>query len=198
MATDTNADLSNGYNDVADEFMSVRSTIGTTTVRRWSNVLKPGGAVLDIGCGHGFPISQALSEAGFDVHGIDASPRLIAAFRERLPQAHSECAAVEHSRLSNRNFDGVVACGLIFLLPPETQAKVIAKVASALNPGGHFLFTAPHQECEWLDNLTKQKSISLGASAYRRILQSEGLTFIGDAEDEAQNHYYFACTSSND
>lgn len=194
MATNSNADASNGYEAVADDFIAIRnrSSIGADTVRNWAKSLKPGGDVLDIGCGHGSPIAKTLIEQAFKVYGVDASPRLVAAFRERFPNAQVECAAVEDSQWFNRRFDGVVALGLIFLLRADTQATVIRKVSSSLVPGGQFLFTAPYQQCAWQDLLTNRECISLGSVAYRDLLESAGLALIGDGEDEGQNYYYFA------
>lgn len=194
MTTDSNRDASNGYDAVAEDFIAIRdrAAIGMGTVRRWSKSLRPAGVVLDIGCGHGSPISQALIDEGFHVYGIDASPRLIAAFRKRFPDAQAECAAIEDSQWFDRKFDGVVALGLMFLLAPDTQAAVIRRASCALAPQGQFLFTAPYQQCEWSDLLTNRRCISLGATAYRELLESEGLTLVGDAEDEGQNFYYFA------
>ena len=195
MATRHGADESNGYNASAHDFIAIRghSAIGAEVVLSWSKRLKPGGDVLDIGCGHGVPISSTLADAGFKVYGVDASPRLVAVFREHLPNAQIECAAVQHSQWFGRAHDGIVAWGLVFLLSPDTQSAVIRKAASALVPGGHFLFTAPRQPCEWLDNLTKRKSLSLGAKAYRALLDAEGLELIGNTEDEGENYYFFAC-----
>lgn len=138
------------------------------------------------------PISQAFVDAGFTVYAVDASPSMAAAFRSRFPQARVECAAVEESQFFGRTFDGVLAWGLIFLLAPEAQTNLIHKVARALKPGGRFLFTAPRQVCEWPDNLTGQASVSLGLEAYRQILEAAGLVLAGEAEDEGENHYYFA------
>jgi SAM-dependent methyltransferase len=189
------ADQSNGYESVSGDFMSIRSrsNIGIATVRDWAKSLPMGGSVLDLGCGHGVPISKALIDEGLAVYGIDASPSLVAAFRARFPDIPVECSAIEHSQLFGRTFDGVIAWGLMFLLAPDVQAVLIHKVALALQPGGRFLFTAPHQACEWLDNLTGQKSVSLGSDRYRKIVESEGLALVGETEDEGQNHYYFAC-----
>lgn len=170
-----------------------RSDVGVATVREWAKELPPGGAVLDLGCGHGVPISQCLADQGLIVYGIDASPSMIAAFRARLPDAPSECSPVEDSQFfSGRRFDGVVAWGLIFLLAPAVQAAVIHKVAVGLKRGGRFVFTAPQQPCEWPDNLTLRKSVSLGAEAYRQILKAAGLILLDEAEDEGENHYYLA------
>jgi hypothetical protein len=79
----------------------------------------------------------------------------------------------------------------MFLLPPDTQANLIHKVSAALKPAGRFMFTAPYQVCEWSDNLTGRKSVSLGADAYRRIVEDAGLSLEAEAEDEGKNHYYF-------
>lgn len=187
------ADRSHGYEAVAGDFMShrTRSTIGVATVRRWAKLLPPGGAVLDLGCGHGVPISRTLVDEGFTVSGIDASATLISAFRAQLPGAPAEHGAVEESRFFGRQFDGVIAWGLMFLLTEDAQAKVVHKVAVALEPGGRFLFTAPQQECEWPDSLTGQTSRSLGSDAYRRLVGSAGLMVEDEADDEGQNHYVF-------
>jgi hypothetical protein len=55
-------DKSNGYEEVAERFMVSRNPrIGVSTVREWSRALACGSSVLDVGCGHGVPISQARS-----------------------------------------------------------------------------------------------------------------------------------------
>jgi hypothetical protein len=120
---------------------------------------------------------------------------MIARFRERFPGAHAECSAVEDSAFFQRAFDGVVAWGLLFLLPRDVQAVVIGKVARALRRGGKFLFTSPRGAVTWLDALTGRESVSLGIEEYRRILQHEGLALVGEQLDEGRNHYYFAMKS---
>lgn len=188
-------DKSNGYETISGNFMSIRSrsSTGVATVRDWAKSLPLGCSVLDVGCGHGMPISKALIDEGFTVYGVDASPSMIAAFHSRFPNVLLECGAIEDSQFFGRRFDSVIAWGLMFLLAPDVQATLIHKVALALRPGGRFLFTAPHQKCEWLDNLTGRKSVSLGSDAYRKIVESEGLVLVGETEDEGQNHYYFVC-----
>ena len=188
-------DKSNGYEAISADFMSIRSrsTTGLATVRDWAKSLPPSACVLDLGCGHGLPISKALLDEGCAVYGVDASPSMVAQFRSRFPNAQVERSAIENSRLFGRRFDGAIAWGLMFLLARDFQASLIHKVALALKPGGKFLFTAPHQVCEWSDNLTGRKSLSLGSVGYRKIVESEGLELVGEAEDEGQNHYYFVC-----
>lgn len=188
----TAGDPSNGYEAVASEFMRRReqSIIGIATVQMWSRLLPRGGAILDLGCGSGVPISTTLHDDGFVVYGIDASASLTAAFRRRLPHAHVTCEAVEDSRFFGRTFDGVIAVGLMFLLPSDVQRDLIRKVAVALNPDGRFLFTSPTQLCAWTDVLTGQESRSLGAEEYKAAFSGAGLTLVGEYEDEGGNHYY--------
>jgi 2-polyprenyl-3-methyl-5-hydroxy-6-metoxy-1,4-benzoquinol methylase len=186
-------DPSNGYEEVAESFMALRNQdIGVAIVREWSHTLPPGSSILDLGCGHGIPVSQALIEEGFAVFGIDASAKMIAAFDARFPQVQAECAAVEESGFFSRQFDGVAAVGLMFLLAVDVQTLVIRKVAQALHPGGKFLFTSPKECCTWKDLQTGRESISLGAEAYHQILRAEGLVLDGEQIDGGGNHYYLA------
>ena len=187
-------DRANGYEREAAEFMARRtdSRIGVAEVRRWARGLPPGAVVLDLGCGHGVPMSQALMDEGCAVWGVDASPTLVTAFRARFPGVEVECGRVEDSLLFSRTFDGVLAWGLMFLLEPETQSLVLERAAAALDAGGQMLFTAPAQLCEWVDVLTGRRSASLGAEAYIRILAGAGMDLLEQYEDEGENHYFLA------
>lgn len=187
-------ELANGYEAAASEFMARRgqSRIGVATVQSWARALAPGASILDLGCGHGVPLSMALIDEGFVIHGIDASPTLTAAFQSRFRQAHVACEAVEDSSFFGRTFDGVLAVGLIFLLPADVQRDLIRRVAELLNPGGRFLFTAPPDACSWIDVLTGRRSLSLGADEYKVILEGTGLALVGEHVDEGDNHYYDA------
>jgi 2-polyprenyl-3-methyl-5-hydroxy-6-metoxy-1,4-benzoquinol methylase len=191
MAKNLPYSTSNGYEEIAETFMSTRSaSIGAATVRQWSRMLPQASAILDLGCGHGVPISQVLINDGFVLYGVDASAKMIAEFRDRFPNVHAECSTVEDSDFFNRTFDGVVAWGLLFLLPADVQRIVIGKVAKALNPGGKFLFTSPKVAVTWTDALTGRESISLGFQAYQHSLGAQGLILDGEAVDQGDNHYY--------
>ena len=187
-------DPSHGYEGVSREFAAYRSgsTVGAATVRKWAESLPPGGTVLDLGCGCGVPITSTLIELGLRPYGLDAAPSLVAEFQGRFPDVPVECASVNDSSLFGRTFDGALAWGLIFLLPPADQVDLVRRMSSALKPGGRLLFTAPAPPCTWRDNLTGRLSTSLGAVEYRRWLEEEGLVEIEEAEDEGENHYYFA------
>jgi SAM-dependent methyltransferase len=154
--------------------------------------LPEGGAILDLGCGPGGPRSEVLIIKGFAIYGVEASPTLADAFRRRFPCAEVVCERVEESRFFDRAFEAALAWGLMFLLPAESQRKVIHRVARTLKPGGRYLFTAPAQACTWADLSTGRPSLSLGAHTYKAELAQAGLTCVGEYDDEGENHYYDA------
>ncbi len=185
-------DTSNGYEEHADTFMRWRHPhIGQSVAREWAREFRRGATVLELGCGDGV-ISEVLVDAGLTLYAVDASPTLLRAFGERFPAAEIECATVEQSTYFDRTFDGVIAVGLMFLLPEDAQRIVLSKVSDVLKGGGRFLFTAPRQACTWVDVLTRRESRSLGVQAYEGLLRALGFEVSSGRVDEGENHYFFA------
>ena len=191
-------DGSNGYEGIASLYVAGRGTrplvgdaIGAAIVGAWAQAFPAGATVLDLGSGPGEPSTRILQESGLATYAVDASSAMVAAFRQRFPGVPIERSTVESSGFFGRTFDGVLAWGLLFLLEPAAQALVIEKVARVLESGGRFLFTAPREPLEWLDAMTGRPSCSLGAQTYERLLRDAGLAWVGDAQDEGGNHYYF-------
>lgn len=187
-------DPSLGWEGVARTFIEQagRSTIGADALRRWVASLPVGAALLDVACGPGGPRGDALSRPDLLRYGIDASPTLLERYQWRYPAATVACEAAETSPFFARTFDGIVAWGLIFLLPEAGQRALIPRLAAALRPGGRLLFTAPHQAGEWNDLSTGRRSASLGHAAYAGLIGGAGMTLAGTEEDEGNNHYYHA------
>jgi SAM-dependent methyltransferase len=196
-------DRSNGYEGVAVAFLAGRgrapsTAIGARAVRDWARTLPPGATIIDLGCGSGLPITKILVKEGLNVYAVDASPSLVQAFRNNLPEIPVACESVEDSLFFERMFDGVVAWGLIFLLPAEAQRCLIQRVATILVPGGRLLFTSCAEPLVWNDAMTGLESRSLGAVEYRSALASVGLSLIREYEDEGENHYFDALKKETD
>jgi SAM-dependent methyltransferase len=153
-------------------------------------MLPRGSAVIDLGCGPGFPITDVLVAEGLNTFAVDAAPSFVEAFRRNLPNTPVICEAVQDSGFFDRTFDGVLAWGLIFLLSPEDQRRVIERIAVILAPGGRLLFTSPAEPLVWKDAMTGLESRSLGAEEYRRQLSVVGLGVISEYEDDGQNLYF--------
>jgi SAM-dependent methyltransferase len=190
-------DRSNGYEDVSVEFLARRGSghsagIGVNEVRKWARTLPRGAAVIDLGCGPGFPITQVLVAEGLNVFGVDAAPSFVQAFRHNLPDTPVVCEAVQDSRFFDRTFNGVLAWGLIFLPSAEDQRRLISRIAEIIVPGGRLLFTSVAKPLVWNDGMTGLESRSIGAAEYRKQLSAVGLTISNEYEDEGQNHYFDA------
>lgn len=190
-------DHSNGYERIAAEFLAGRgrapsTAIGTGRVREWARTLPRGAAVIDLGCGSGRPITSVLIDEGLNVYAIDAAPSMVEAFRRNFPDVPVACESVADSRFFERTFDGVVAWGLMFLLGPDDQRRLIRRIGGILEPGGRLLFTSERRPLLWKDAMTGLESRSLGAVEYRQLLSSAGLSVVHEYEDEGQNYYYDA------
>jgi O-methyltransferase involved in polyketide biosynthesis len=148
--------------------------------------------------------SPAISEASLSTREHETLRRFSPALLDRtgwhreleLPNTPVVCEAVQDSRFFDRTFDGVLAWGLIFLLSPEDQRRLIQRIADILVPGGRLLFTTPAEATVWNDAMTGLESRSLGAEEYRRQLSAVGISLNGEYEDEGQNHYFDAFSQS--
>src|SRR5262245_53698404 len=116
-------DGSNGYEAVASIYIAGRGTrarvgdsIGAAVVKAWAESFPADATVLDLGSGPGEPSTRILQEAGLTTYSVDASPAMVAAFRERFPGVPIEQNTVETSDFFKRTFNGVLAWGLMFLL----------------------------------------------------------------------------------
>lgn len=183
-------DPSNGYDAIADQFISVRSDAGHQIVSDWAKSLQQKASVIDIGAGPGEPITSALVENYCTVWALDASPTMVDAFKARFPDIEIACEAAEQSSFFDRTFDGAIAIGLMFLLAETAQRDLIESISKALKPGGRFLFSAPVETGTWEDTLTGNLSRSLGLAAYKRALMDAGFHLMDQFVDEGGSNYY--------
>ncbi len=96
---------------------------------------KPGERILDLGCGTGHLTSQ-IATAGAAVHGIDASPEMIAQARQGFPQLSFETADATSFRIAEP-FDAVFSNAVLHWVKPPEDA--VRSIAAALKPGGRFV-----------------------------------------------------------
>ena len=94
---------------------------------------KPGERILDLGCGDG-ALTTELVQRGAEVVGVDASPDMIRAAKERGLDAH---VMPGESLSFDQEFDAVFSnAALHWMLHVD---EVIAGVKRALKPGGRFV-----------------------------------------------------------
>jgi 2-polyprenyl-3-methyl-5-hydroxy-6-metoxy-1,4-benzoquinol methylase len=95
-------------------------------------------SVLDAGCGTG-RVAIELAARGIDVVGVDLDPAMIGHARVKAPALEwidADLATVD----VGRRFDIVVMAGNVMIfVAPQTEAAVVANMASHLVPGGHLI-----------------------------------------------------------
>lgn len=103
------------------------------------------GLVVDLGCGTGI-LAETVSDAGYDVLGIDISPAMIALARERVPEARFRCESLLVAEIPP--CIAVVAVGECFNYRFDERNSraerraLFGRIHAALAPSGVFLFDA--------------------------------------------------------
>lgn len=124
----------------AGDLLWVRHNATIETVRRWK--LEPGSLLLDLGCGPGF-MSRDFARMGYGGVGVDTSPAMIEYCEQQaavltLPHRWSyQLGDVEHVKLPDCSFNGVVCAGVIDYL--QSDDNLISEASRLLKPGGRLL-----------------------------------------------------------
>ena len=108
---------------------------------RFLSLVRPDGALLDIGCGSAEPIGRYLIDTGRPVVGIDASSNMIALCRQRFPVGDWRVGDMRTLDLG-QVFDGIVAWDSFFHLSREDQRRVLPLFANHAAPNAALLFTS--------------------------------------------------------
>lgn len=102
--------------------------------------------LLDVGCGTGVFLEEALS-AGIDGHGLDAAPEMVEIARQRLG---ADRVRVERMQdLSEDSVYDVVSCiswPIHYAATREELEDVVARCHRALRPGGLFVVQVANEE----------------------------------------------------
>ena len=77
------------YDNICEQWHDFRKNCTLNScIAEFIGLLEDGCAVLDVGCGTGYPVSASLAERGFYVTGIDLSEKMIGKAKKlRLPHA---------------------------------------------------------------------------------------------------------------
>lgn len=136
---------------------------------------------VDIGCGTGRPVCLSLANAGHDVLGIDVSAVMVAAARERVPNARFEQMDMcDFNPPQSSNDAASVYFSLIASVTQDDIRRCLAKIYRLLRPGGFFVFATVPEDAEsmhikWMGQSVTVSSQYLAYSRMRLCWQSRGL-----------------------
>ncbi|WP_406266223.1 class I SAM-dependent methyltransferase [Actinacidiphila glaucinigra] len=106
------------------------------------DTLPPGSRVLDLGCGTGLPTARQLSDAAFDVVGVDLSEGMLELARTYVPGAVFHQLDIADLRPGGPvrlgRFDAVAAFFSLLMLPRAEIPHALRTIRHLLVPGGLF------------------------------------------------------------
>jgi SAM-dependent methyltransferase len=182
------------YDRIADDYDTYRSEIGARDVLLLVQAMGSGLAVLDLGCGTGYPIAKRVAPRVSRYLGIDRSEAMLSAFRRNVPQA--ECACLDMTAIGRLDggWDLIFSWGAICHLPIEAQTETLIAATRLLAAAGRLLFTdgqAPGQckgsvgpSVDCIDHY------SLGRSGYTDLLTGNGMRLLA-AESREAGHFVY-------
>jgi SAM-dependent methyltransferase len=131
------------YNELAEEYE--RRAVGSTAVDEdamnyFSVYIKPGGSVLDVGCGVGKAMN-ILAKKGFKAIGIDISPKMAEFAKRRNPKTNVIIGDFLTVKFEDK-FDAVLTFAFIHLFPKAETQEIFEKIKSILKPYGVALISS--------------------------------------------------------
>ena len=122
------------------EFGKLAGFAAADLLRLLSSAGHATGTVVDLGCGSGI-LARAVTDAGYDVVGVDISPDMLALAREHAPRAEFAVGSLHDFPLPE-GCVAVAATGeaLNYGAGMASVARLAERVVDALVAGGVFLF----------------------------------------------------------
>jgi SAM-dependent methyltransferase len=200
MEVDPKRLVEQGYDHMAERYLESKDPHDPVTLaalEEMARMLRPGAAVLDLGCGPGVPATRWLQEHGYQVTGVDISTRQLMLARQQVPGAFFRKADMTALEYPPAAFDAVVSFYAIIHVPRSEQLALMNRIHDWLKPGGIFLTTMSIGSWEgsepdwegwgapmWWSHYGRDENLNMMRSAGFEIISAEVRTgtFVGEEE----------------
>ena len=154
--------------------------------------------ILDVGCGTGKPISQFLSEEGYDVFGVDISKKMISLAKKNSPKAKFQVRDLNKLKFKEK-FNAIVCLFVILHLPKRRLSQVFKLFVNALKKEGYLLFSFNEGKKEgyftffgrkiYLSQYTKREIEEIIKKSNFKIVWKK--SFLFKNRDYKEKHWYY-------
>jgi ubiquinone/menaquinone biosynthesis C-methylase UbiE len=169
-----------GYDRVAARYRALEHDSArwprASWLKRLTEALPPGAAVLDLGCASGIPVAAELA-AQYRVTGVDISPEHIAQAARNVPDAEFICADARTVTFPDQHFDAAVSLYTFDHIPRQEHLALLMRLYRWLRPNGLVLLSIedtdePGTVAPWLG--VDMYFSMFGADATRRLVREAG------------------------
>ena len=179
------------------DFLTNLLTLGQTNRLRQMTIdqalLKPGEAILDVGCGTGgvtIPARQRVGAAG-KAAGIDPSPEMIAVAQQKARRKglniDFRIGVIEALPYPDASFDVVTSSLMMHHLPANLKVKGLAEIYRVLKPDGRLLIadiSSPKSSTSQriFTSLALHRGLRFGVEDFREPIKGAGFQDITGLE----------------
>jgi ubiquinone/menaquinone biosynthesis C-methylase UbiE len=129
------------YDKIAEQYDEYRSPFGDEAeLDEFMSFVKPGGHVLDAGCGTGI-VARTLVDSEYQVTGIDLSQKMLDLAKKRVPEATLEIGDMTALEFEDASFDGIISTYAVFHVPRTKHFALFLDFRRILKNGGALLFS---------------------------------------------------------
>jgi predicted TPR repeat methyltransferase len=145
-----------------------------------SGNIPPNSAVLDLGCGCGFPIADYFLRKRIPFTGVDGAQAMIALAKEEYPQGDWKVADMRTLNL-DCEYGAIIAWDSFFHLSHSEQEEMFPSFKEHLLLGGVLVFTSGTEHGEAIGEMDGNPLFhsSFAPDEYRRLLAQSGFEVVG-------------------
>lgn len=136
------------YNEnIKFEEYEINQKMNAKEIALLQNIIGKNEKILELGCGTGRLFSE-MQKAGYDISGIDFTPRHIELIREQIPNAEVSVADWHDTKMPDKSYDTVYSLGRNILHDYSflDQVQTFREANRILKQGGKFIFDIPTRE----------------------------------------------------